>query len=212
MLRKTPRDGRYTDDAARFEEAPEEMIEMDSDTPAPAGPGVITRNPAATATSATSASVVDATASFDGHFEAAQDFVIMGTVSGEIVCKGVLTIEQNATAKARIEAREATIRGRVDGDVVCSGRLLIASTAHVTGTIKAGALVVEDGASIRGNIETASAAAADVDLNTPRSQRKTDRGEGEAAAAGGSGRWTRSRDVPTFALVSSDDRNSGESS
>jgi hypothetical protein len=26
----------------------------------------------------------------------------------------------------------------------------------------------------------------------------------------GAGRWTRSRDVPTFALVSSDDRNAGE--
>jgi cytoskeletal protein CcmA (bactofilin family) len=133
----------------------------------------------------------------------------MGTVSGEIVCKGVLTIEQNATAKARIEAREATIRGRVDGDIVCSGRLLIASTAHVTGTIKAGALVVEDGASIRGNIETASAASADDDLPSSRAQRKAERGEPDAAAAG-AGRWTRSRDVPTFALVSSDDRNAGE--
>jgi cytoskeletal protein CcmA (bactofilin family) len=182
---------------------------MDSGTPAPAGPGVVTRNPA-TATTATSASVVDATASFDGHFEAAQDFVVMGTVSGEIVCKGVLTIEQNATAKARIEAREATIRGRVDGDVVCSGRLLIASTAHVTGTIKAGALVVEDGASIRGNIETASAATGEGELPAPRAPRKAERADEASAAAGGSGRWTRSRDVPTFALVSSDDRNNAE--
>ncbi len=102
-------------------------------------------------------SVVDANSAFDGKYETSQDLRIQGTISGEIVCRGLLTIEQEATAKASIQARDAHVRGRLEGDITCSGRLLLASTAVVTGTLKAGSLVIEEGASLSGNVETAGA-------------------------------------------------------
>ena len=211
MLRRPSRDGRFGGGQALSEDHPEESLELESAPPAPALPAVVTRSaPLAAVAPHASASIIDATATFDGRYEAAQDLIIMGTVSGEILCKGVLTIEQNASAKAKIAAHEANIRGRVDGDIVCSGRLLIASSAHITGTIKAGALVVEDGATIKGSVETASGVSAELEPSLARSPRKPapERAESEsaAAAAPGSARWTRSRDVPTFALVSSDER------
>jgi len=102
-------------------------------------------------------SVVDANSSFDGKYETSQDLRIQGSINGEIVCRGLLTIEQEATAKASIQARDAHVRGRLEGDITCSGRLLLASTAVVSGTLKAGSLVIEEGASLSGNVETAGA-------------------------------------------------------
>jgi cytoskeletal protein CcmA (bactofilin family) len=153
-------------------------------------------------------SVIDANSTFDGRFEAGQDLMVLGSLSGEVICRGLLTIERDATAKAKIEARDATIRGRLDGDVTCTGRLLIAANANVTGTLKAAALVVEEGAQIRGTVETANAPAAESGAQPgTRTRARTEPAADSAAAAnGGSGRWSsRTREVPSFALVSSDD-------
>ena len=99
-------------------------------------------------------SVIDVHSTFDGRYETEQDLRVEGVVSGEIVCRGTLTIEREATANAKIEARDAHICGRVDGEVNCSGRLRLASTAVVTGTLKTGTLVIEEGATLRGTVET----------------------------------------------------------
>jgi cytoskeletal protein CcmA (bactofilin family) len=152
-------------------------------------------------------SVIDAASSFDGRYEAGDDLVILGTASGEIICRGKLTIEKEANVKAKIQAHESHILGRVEGDIICSGRLLLSSSATVTGTVKAAALVVEEGATIRGNVETASVASSDVLSSVTRSASRRSPGEGEAAAASGTGsRWNRAREAPNFAVVASEER------
>jgi cytoskeletal protein CcmA (bactofilin family) len=151
------------------------------------------------------ASVIDASSTFDGHYEAGDDLVILGTASGEIICRGKLTIEKEANVKAKIQAHESHVLGRVEGDIVCSGRLLLSSSATVTGTVKAAALVVEEGATIRGNVETASIGSSDVLPSVSRSARRSS-ADGESAAGGTTGRWNRSREAPNFAVVASDDR------
>ena len=99
-------------------------------------------------------SVVDANSAFDGKYETSQDLRVQGSISGEVICRGLLTIEQEATARATIQASDANIRGRLEGDITCSGRLLLAATAVVSGTLKAGSLVIEEGASLSGTVET----------------------------------------------------------
>ncbi|MBI2765001.1 MAG: polymer-forming cytoskeletal protein [Chloroflexi bacterium] len=164
-------------------------------------------------------SVIDAGSSFDGRYEAGQDLRILGSISGEIACRGTLTIEKDATAKARIQTRDAQVRGSVEGDIVCSGRLLLTATAMVTGTIKAGSLVVEEGASVSGTVQTVSGGAVAEMLQKPiaavpekadkEAANPGDGGETPARANGGGTRWRR--EAPNFALVSSDapaaDRN-----
>jgi cytoskeletal protein CcmA (bactofilin family) len=102
-------------------------------------------------------SVIDAHSSFDGRFETAQDLRVEGSASGEIVCRGLLTIERDASVRASIEGAEIVVRGRVEGDIVCAGKLLIAATAVLSGTLKAGSLVVEEGATLSGSIQTGAA-------------------------------------------------------
>ncbi|HMO97257.1 MAG TPA: polymer-forming cytoskeletal protein, partial [Tepidiformaceae bacterium] len=99
-------------------------------------------------------SLVDRHSSFDGRYETDHDLRVQGSISGEVVCRGLLTIEHEASARARIHARDAHIRGRLEGDIVCSGKLLLAATAVVTGTLKAPVLVVEEGASLSGSVDT----------------------------------------------------------
>jgi cytoskeletal protein CcmA (bactofilin family) len=157
------------------------------------------------------ASVIDATSSFDGHYEAGDDLVILGTASGEVICRGKLTVEKEANVTAKIQSHEAHILGRLEGDIVCSGRLLISSSATVTGTVKAAALVVEEGATIRGTVETASVASSDVLASVTRSASRRASGDSEAAvaaaaSASSSGRWNRSREAPNFAVVASEER------
>jgi cytoskeletal protein CcmA (bactofilin family) len=154
-----------------------------------------------------STSVIDASSTFDGRYEAGDDMVVLGTASGEIVCRGKLTIEKEANVKAKIQAHESHILGRVEGDIICSGRLLLASSATVSGTVKAAALVVEEGATIRGTVETASVASTDV---LPSVSRSASRRSGSDQEVGGNvssatGRWNRSREAPSFAVVANED-------
>ncbi len=168
------------------------------------------REPAAEATAARAESTIDANSSFDGRFETDKDLRVEGSVSGEVICRGRLTIEREATARARIQARDAWVKGQVEGDIVCSGKLVLAASAVVNGTIKTAVLVVEEGASIMGTVETVAAGAerpAPLRASEPRAVSEAISAATEAAASPASQRWnSRSRDLPSFALVASDDR------
>ncbi|MEP7214791.1 MAG: polymer-forming cytoskeletal protein [Anaerolineaceae bacterium] len=208
-----------------MDEAPEnsQTMEAQSVTRAPRRPEFEGGVPSRPVISDPAASVVDAHSSFDGRYETDQDLRVEGRISGEVVCRGLLTIEQEATARAKIQAHDAVVRGRIEGDIVCTGRLLLTSTAVVTGTMVAGALVVEEGATLSGKVETASAAstsrppaqvptplAASPALGTPTSrvtQMNPERAADATTPTMAAPRATR-REVPSFALVSSDDRNS----
>jgi len=160
-------------------------------------------------------SLVDGAASFEGHFRAEQDLRIQGSISGEITCRGLLTIERTASARARIDAHDLDIHGTVEGDITCSGRLHLASTAVVSGTVKAGSLVVEEGASINGAVEANYSGEGGVSSPVRRRTAVARKTEEEADTGGSAGadetatRKPRGRDLPSFALVSSDEPTPG---
>lgn len=156
-------------------------------------------------------SVIDGAASFEGHFRAEQDLRIQGNVSGEITCNGLMTIERTASARARIDAHDLEIHGTVEGDLTCSGRLHLAGTAVVSGTIKAGSLVVEEGASVNGAVEANYSGEGGVSSPVRRRTsvaRKSDDDADSGNASSGeetAARKPRARDLPSFALVSSEE-------
>jgi len=218
QLKKTARDDRYEDLPGSYPVEDDEAMGPPAFEPVPQPPRdrrlreTESAVEAPRASEARAASVIDANSSFDGRYETAEDLVVLGSIKGEVVCRGLLTIERDATAMARIEARDARVRGRVEGDLVCSGRLVLAATAVVSGTIKAGTLVVEEGASIRATVEAApSTVEPEIFITRPSATKDLAVELPEPAPAnGGSARWTRAREVPTFALVSSDDRSTGD--
>lgn len=225
QLKKNPRDPQYADANDKFEnetEAQPETFEMPTDQTL----RTRNRNPEADADAAPSAarvapsgrteSLVDAHSNFDGRYETEHDLRIQGTISGEIVCSGLLTVDQEATARAKIQSCDAHIRGRVEGDIICSGKLLLASTSVVSGTLKAATLVVEEGATLVGNVETAASPAPARATAAPAAptgrqvasiedERQGRRPEPVVAATPAPTR-SNGRQAPSFAFVPSDDR------
>ena len=152
---------------------------------------------------ARSESVIDRHSSFDGQFETEHDMRIEGSISGEVICRGLFTVDREATAKVRVTARDAHIHGRLEGDIVCSGKLQLSATAHVTGTLKAAVLVVEEGATVSGNVDTtAGAGAAARPAAATATSKNGEREPGVVKSA--------RRDLPSFAIVTSDERASGD--
>jgi cytoskeletal protein CcmA (bactofilin family) len=154
-------------------------------------------------------SVIDRHSSFDGRFETEHDMRVEGTISGEIICRGLFTVDREATARAKVQARDAHIQGHLEGDVVCSGRLVLSSTAQVTGTLKAALLVIEEGATVSGTVDTTM-------QNTAPSRQASGNSKANAASTDDESREpvtvTRNsrRDLPSFAIVASDDSASGD--
>ncbi len=154
-----------------------------------------------------SESVIDRHSTFDGRFETEHDMRVEGTISGEIICRGLFTVEREATARAKVQARDAHIQGRLEGDVVCGGKLVLSATAHVTGTLKAALLVIEEGATVSGTVDTTQTATTARAASSAASK--------SSAAAEESGREPTTvsrnrRDLPSFAIVASDERASGD--
>jgi cytoskeletal protein CcmA (bactofilin family) len=56
--------------------------------------------------------------------------------------------------KADVTAREVIVRGRIDGKVVGSERIQISSTGQISGEIHCERIAIEDGAVLRGRVET----------------------------------------------------------
>lgn len=209
QIKKSPREASYPDTVSRYErerftaESDAYASEVSSEPygrPSPAGRGqqAAQRDESRSEAPVRSESLIDRHSSFDGRFETEQDLRIEGAISGEVICRGLLTLEKDASARARVQAREANIKGRLEGDIVCSGRLTVAATAAVTGTIKAPILVVEEGASISGNVDTTQKAAEPVSRSTARAA-ETPAPEPAPPVS----RVSR-REVPSFALVSSE--------
>ncbi len=221
QLKKSARDAQY---AERLDQMREELEMADEVFEMPEQPQRQTRNrvpeleegaptdvQSRKASAGTQESIVDAHSTFDGRYETQHDLRVQGSISGEVVCRGLLTIEQEATARARIQSRDAHIEGRVEGDIVCTGRLVLASSSNVSGTIKAASLVVQEGATLSGNVEASATPARKDESAAPpparavahieeeRQERRTP--EPVGAATGGNG-----RKAPSFAFVPADDR------
>ncbi len=80
------------------------------------------------------------------------DLQVQGVLEGEATVTGALQVDDGGTVKAKLSAQHLTVRGTVDGDAVVRDRLLIAGSGVITGDVKVGRLVIEDGAVLNGNV------------------------------------------------------------
>jgi cytoskeletal protein CcmA (bactofilin family) len=90
-----------------------------------------------------------------GDVVSSEDLVIDGKVEGTIeVGDHNLTIGAGAAVVADLVAKNITISGEVKGDVVGSGTVELKSSAKVEGDINAPKFVMEEGAALRGKVDT----------------------------------------------------------
>jgi cytoskeletal protein CcmA (bactofilin family) len=88
---------------------------------------------------------------FEGKIEVPHELSIHGEYTGEILCKGHVTVGIKGVVKANIDAKTAVIDGRVEGNLTCSGSVELAGNSVLIGNINAKELIINKGATFQGN-------------------------------------------------------------
>src|SRR3984893_16262411 len=90
-----------------------------------------------------------------GEITGSEDLFVDGPVEGKLnLANGSLTVGPNGSVKADIIAREVVVRGRVEGKIAGKERVQLWNTGYVSGEIQTQRLAIEDGAVLRGKVET----------------------------------------------------------
>ena len=89
-----------------------------------------------------------------GDVTCQEDMTVHGKVNGQVTMQqGVLVIAPTGSAEANLQGTKITVHGKVSGDIIASDKIELTDTAHVSGTITAPALVLQDGAVFNGIID-----------------------------------------------------------
>jgi cytoskeletal protein CcmA (bactofilin family) len=88
--------------------------------------------------------------SFSGTLNFEKPFLIKGRLSGNIVARGFLVIDEEAVVEANINASRVVIRGSVTGDVTATEKVEVALTGKLVGNVKAPEIFMETGCSFNG--------------------------------------------------------------
>lgn len=93
-----------------------------------------------------------------GEITGSSDMYIDGDVQGKIrVGSGRLTVGPNGRVQADLEAREIVVNGTVLGNLKATDRVQLGSSGSVQGGVVTPRIGIDDGARLRGNVETARA-------------------------------------------------------
>ena len=95
----------------------------------------------------------------EGKLVIRSGLLVQGSLEGEVITSGDMTVEAGALVKAKVECRNLTVRGRVEGDVSARQRLRLSGSGFLQGSIRVNKLQVEDGATLNGSIEMAASEA-----------------------------------------------------
>ena len=91
----------------------------------------------------------------EGRITSTQDLRIDGKVEGTVeVGNHSLILGTNATVKANLVARSIVVSGAVIGTITATDRLDLQATGSIEGDVHSPRLVVADGATINGKVDT----------------------------------------------------------
>ncbi|GAC1630182.1 MAG: hypothetical protein NVS9B14_00490 [Candidatus Acidiferrum sp.] len=90
-----------------------------------------------------------------GEVSGKEDLFIDGSLEGKLDLSGAsVTVGPNGKVKADIQAAEIIVRGNVQGKLIGRDRVQLWNTGQVVGEVQTERLAIEDGAVLRGKVET----------------------------------------------------------
>jgi cytoskeletal protein CcmA (bactofilin family) len=90
-----------------------------------------------------------------GQIFSREDLAIEGEVDGSVELKEHrLTVGQNGMLRADVSAHEIVVLGSIHGNVEATEKIDIRKQARITGDIKAARIETEDGAYLKGSVDT----------------------------------------------------------
>ena len=87
---------------------------------------------------------------FSGTLNFENPFLIRGRLSGNIIAKGLLVVDEEAVVEANINAPKVIIRGQVTGDIIASEKVEVTITGKLTGNVRAPEIFMETGCTFNG--------------------------------------------------------------
>ncbi len=97
-------------------------------------------------------SVIDHQLSISGDLNTEGTVRIDGKVEGSLHRADTLIIAAGGVVVGDVEAREVVIGGSICGTLTVSGRVEVQSTASVEGDIRAAAIMLQEGGTVRGHV------------------------------------------------------------
>ena len=86
---------------------------------------------------------------------------VSGTLEGQIEATGDVDVTEAATVKATVTGREVNVSGQVNGAVTASKKLVIGRGGSIVGDVRVPRLIMQDGASLSGNVSMGPKVAAE---------------------------------------------------
>ena len=87
---------------------------------------------------------------FSGTLNFEKPFLIRGKVSGEIIARGLLVIDEGAVVDADINTSRVIIRGFVKGDVTATEKVEVTVSGTLEGNVTAPEIYMETGCVFNG--------------------------------------------------------------
>ena len=87
---------------------------------------------------------------FSGTLTFEKPFLIRGKVSGEIVAKGLLVIDEEAVVHADINTSRVIVRGFVKGDITAAEKVEVSASGKLDGNVAAPEIYMETGCIFNG--------------------------------------------------------------
>lgn len=102
-----------------------------------------------------SASRINSGLKITGEVFGESDLVIDGEVHGKVrLSSGRVTVGSSGRVQAEIEAREIVVEGMVQGNLKAAESVRLGPGGHVTGSVLTPRIAIDDGARLRGKVET----------------------------------------------------------
>jgi len=87
---------------------------------------------------------------FSGTLNFEKPFLIRGRMSGDIIARGILVVDEEAVVEANINASRVIIRGSVKGNVFASEKVEVTITGKLVGNVTAPEIFMETGCVFNG--------------------------------------------------------------
>lgn len=111
--------------------------------------------PSAPAPISSTASRINSGLKITGEVFGDSDLVIEGEVQGKVrLSSGRVTVGSSGRVQAEIEAREIVVEGTVQGNLKAADSVRLGPAGRVTGSVLTPRIAIDDGARLRGKVET----------------------------------------------------------
>lgn len=155
--------------------------------------------------------VIDAGTAVRGSLEGSEDLHVEGRFEGQLRLTEALFVGPSAIVEASVHARRVEISGTLVGDVTATETLVLAASARVVGKVQAPRLVMAEGASLRGGVQSGDKAASTSAQTASRAATSTPRGRvtRSGATSGGGVRGSSMRDEERTLVVTHSELRAG---